>query len=140
MTVVCAWCQQQGRPAVIGEKAPRDGGVTHGICDDHAILLLAEIRKSKRGGSSPRLDSARPDLPAGPVLEPSRERAGRSSRGPPMKVVCAWRQQQGRPAVIREDGPLDDAVLRRLCDDHAVQLLAEVREALARRSLGPHRP
>lgn len=57
-----------------------------------------------------------------------------------MKVVCAWRQQQGRPAVIREEGPLDDAVLRRLCDDHAVQLLAEVREALARRSLGPHRP
>lgn len=44
MKVVCAWCERQGRIAVLREKAPDQGGVSHGICDDHALLLLAEIR------------------------------------------------------------------------------------------------
>lgn len=45
MTVVCAWCQRLGRAAVLGEKEPRDKTVvTHGICDEHVRLVLAEAR------------------------------------------------------------------------------------------------
>lgn len=41
MKVYCAWCEREGRPAFIGEKAPFDDtGVTHGICADHERRLL----------------------------------------------------------------------------------------------------
>jgi len=47
MTVVCAWCQRLGRAAVIGEKEPRDvKAITHGICDEHVLVVLAEARRS----------------------------------------------------------------------------------------------
>ncbi len=41
MKVYCAWCEREGRPAFIGEKAPFDDtSVTHGICADHERRLL----------------------------------------------------------------------------------------------------
>lgn len=41
MKVYCAWCEREGRPAFIGEKAPfEDTTVTHGICADHERRLL----------------------------------------------------------------------------------------------------
>lgn len=43
MKVVCAWCEKQGRPSLLREVEPRGGGVSHGICDDHVQLLLAEL-------------------------------------------------------------------------------------------------
>ena len=47
MTVVCAWCQRLGRAAVLGEKEPLDQAViTHGICDEHVLVVLAEARRS----------------------------------------------------------------------------------------------
>lgn len=54
-----------------------------------------------------------------------------------MKVVCIWCQTQGLPAVLREEEPLDDAVVRGLCNPHAIQLLNDVRKALLKRSLVP---
>jgi hypothetical protein len=45
MKVVCAWCQRQGRLAVLGDKESQQEGVSHGICDDHALLLLAAARQ-----------------------------------------------------------------------------------------------
>jgi hypothetical protein len=46
MIVVCAWCQSLGRAAVLREKEPQeDPAVSHGICDDHAVLMLAEARR-----------------------------------------------------------------------------------------------
>ena len=47
MTVVCAWCQRQGRTTVLREKAPFDRPmVTHGICEEHARAFLAELREA----------------------------------------------------------------------------------------------
>ncbi len=52
MKVVCAWCQEEGRGAVLGEKEPDDDTVTHGICDDHAVRLLADVRAALARGST----------------------------------------------------------------------------------------
>lgn len=54
-----------------------------------------------------------------------------------MKVVCMWCEDQGRPAVLREEEPYDERVTRGLCDAHAVQLINEVRQALLKRLLLP---
>jgi hypothetical protein len=44
MKVYCAWCDREGRPAFIGEKAPfDDGSVTHGICAEHERRLLMTL-------------------------------------------------------------------------------------------------
>jgi len=41
MKVACAWCQHEGRPAVVGEQAPLDDPAeTHGICRRHTLDLL----------------------------------------------------------------------------------------------------
>jgi wyosine [tRNA(Phe)-imidazoG37] synthetase (radical SAM superfamily) len=48
MTVVCAWCQRQGRTTVLREKEPFDRPmVTHGICEEHARAFLTELREAK---------------------------------------------------------------------------------------------
>jgi hypothetical protein len=42
--VMCAWCEQEGRPAGLGERAPLDDqSKTHGICRHHAIDLLSRL-------------------------------------------------------------------------------------------------
>ena len=47
MTVVCAWCQRQGRTTVLREKEPFDRPmVSHGICEEHARAFLAELREA----------------------------------------------------------------------------------------------
>jgi hypothetical protein len=36
---------------MLGEKEPRDSAViSHGICDEHALLVLAEARRPTKGG------------------------------------------------------------------------------------------
>ena len=51
MTVVCAWCQNQGRTTVLREKEPLDWAVvSHGICEEHAKAFLAEVREAKAAG------------------------------------------------------------------------------------------
>lgn len=36
MKVICSWCESEGRPALVREKAPlTDGRETHGICFSH---------------------------------------------------------------------------------------------------------
>ena len=41
MKVTCAWCQHEGRPATLGERAPlEDPAETHGICRRHTVDLL----------------------------------------------------------------------------------------------------
>jgi len=47
MTVVCAWCQRQGRKTVLREKEPLDSPVvSHGICEEHAVAFIAEARET----------------------------------------------------------------------------------------------
>ena len=45
MTVICAWCQREGRPAVLRIEEPRDLPLeTHGICAAHSVQVLAQLR------------------------------------------------------------------------------------------------
>jgi hypothetical protein len=44
MKVTCAWCQREGQPASLGERAPLDDPAeTHGICRRHTLELLGRI-------------------------------------------------------------------------------------------------
>ncbi len=49
MKVVCAWCEKEGKPALIGERAPFfDRRATHGICPFHAFHYRARLRAGLR--------------------------------------------------------------------------------------------
>ncbi len=44
MRVTCAWCQHEGRPATLGERAPLDNPAeTHGICRRHTLDLISRM-------------------------------------------------------------------------------------------------
>jgi hypothetical protein len=44
MRVTCAWCQREGEPANLGERAPLDDPAeTHGICRRHTLGLLDRL-------------------------------------------------------------------------------------------------
>ena len=44
MRVSCAWCQREGEPASLGERAPLDDPAeTHGICRRHTLGLLDRL-------------------------------------------------------------------------------------------------
>jgi len=58
MTVVCAWCQRQGRMTVLREKEPLDyPAISHGICEEHARVFRAEIRAQTAAASLDRRTS-----------------------------------------------------------------------------------
>ncbi len=42
MKIICAWCEVEGKPGLMGERAPMlDDRPTHGICRSHLIGYLA---------------------------------------------------------------------------------------------------
>ena len=43
MTTICAWCEHEGRPAVVPERDATD--VTYGICDAHSARLVEQLHK-----------------------------------------------------------------------------------------------
>jgi len=44
MRIMCAWCQREGEPASLGERAPLDDPAeTHGICRRHTLGLLDRL-------------------------------------------------------------------------------------------------
>jgi hypothetical protein len=44
MKIVCAWCKQEGRPALLGESEPFDDPTeTHGICARHSEKLVEQL-------------------------------------------------------------------------------------------------
>ena len=46
MRQLCAWCEQEGKPGILGEKEPLDDPtVTHGVCDAHQRALLATLTR-----------------------------------------------------------------------------------------------
>ncbi len=48
MIVLCANCIEENRPAFLREIPPyRDQGVSHGLCEEHAEMYLAEIANRK---------------------------------------------------------------------------------------------
>jgi hypothetical protein len=45
MKIVCAYCQAEGRPGVLGEMEPQeDPTVTYGICPEHRLRVEEEAR------------------------------------------------------------------------------------------------
>jgi len=57
MKVVCAWCQREGKAKVLYEKESANDGVSHGICDEHVLAvmaeaLMAEARKTRASASA----------------------------------------------------------------------------------------
>lgn len=94
MIVVCAWCQLQGRPAMLGEKEPRDTDViSHGICDEHALFVLAEARRSMKG---PRVGDD--ELP--PVRRPVSSAADTPARARGRLLIIVLRTAADRLAYF----------------------------------------
>lgn len=44
MKLLCAWCQKEGKPALMAETEPlEDKRETYGICPDHRVQLEARV-------------------------------------------------------------------------------------------------
>jgi hypothetical protein len=53
MKIVCSWCRQEGKPELVGEKAPLDDArETHGICVLHRQAVEARWQVSIQTASS----------------------------------------------------------------------------------------
>ena len=53
--MVCAWCRRDGKPDLMGEKAPlEDPRETHGICDEHFVGLTGQIAEMARARAAAR--------------------------------------------------------------------------------------
>jgi len=47
MRIICSWCRQEGKPELVGDKAPLDDArETHGICLVHRHDVEARWRAS----------------------------------------------------------------------------------------------
>jgi hypothetical protein len=47
MNIICSWCRQEGKPELVGEKAPFDDArETHGICVVHRQDVKARWQAS----------------------------------------------------------------------------------------------
>jgi len=46
MKVVCAWCERLGNVVVLPDKEPQGDAISHGICDEHVLVVLAEARRA----------------------------------------------------------------------------------------------
>lgn len=58
MKVLCAWCEEEGKQALIRESESDPCAMaTHGICREHEVALLKQIavlaRKRKQKGREP---------------------------------------------------------------------------------------
>jgi hypothetical protein len=59
MRTICAWCQREGKPDFLHEKAPFDDPrETHGICDDHFVGLTGQIAEMARARAADRDERA----------------------------------------------------------------------------------
>ena len=48
MKVICSWCRQEGKAALVGEKAPLgDARETHGICVVHQRHIEARLQTAR---------------------------------------------------------------------------------------------
>lgn len=48
MRVLCAWCQKEGKPALIGEKEPlEDPAESHGLCAEHRKQVEDELARHR---------------------------------------------------------------------------------------------
>jgi len=54
MLVLCAWCQQEGKSAVIKGEDDGSGKISHGVCQSHFDALLKDVVKIQQRKSNPR--------------------------------------------------------------------------------------
>jgi len=55
MNIICSWCRQEGKPELVGKKAPFDDTrETHGICVVHRHGVKARWQASIRTASRSR--------------------------------------------------------------------------------------
>lgn len=48
MKLLCAWCEKEGKPALMGEREPLDDpSETHGHCPEHRLEVEAEFARVK---------------------------------------------------------------------------------------------
>ena len=52
MRVVCAWCQRERKLAGLDDDEYQGERISHGICDEHVVVVLAEVRRAISGGSA----------------------------------------------------------------------------------------
>jgi hypothetical protein len=51
MKIICAWCERDGLPALLGEREPlEDSSITHGICPQHLSQLLSTLSSASFPG------------------------------------------------------------------------------------------
>ena len=56
MKIICAWCQRDGKPSLLGEKSPlTNQSETHSICWEHLEWLRTS--REQEALFCPRLDS-----------------------------------------------------------------------------------
>jgi hypothetical protein len=54
MKIICSWCRQEGKPELVGDKAPLDDArETHGICVIHRHAVEAHWQASNRTAPRP---------------------------------------------------------------------------------------
>ena len=59
MKVICAWCEHEGRPSFIGERAPLfDERPTHGICRTHLDGYLLSCGVGAKASASRAYESS----------------------------------------------------------------------------------
>jgi hypothetical protein len=57
--IVCAWCAEEGKPAVIGEKEPLDDpDETTGVCTEHKRQLKRAAEPGAKGALDKEDDAA----------------------------------------------------------------------------------
>jgi hypothetical protein len=50
MKIVCAWCERDGKPSLLGEKEPLDDPLpTHSVCPTHLLELISEVMTRATG-------------------------------------------------------------------------------------------
>ena len=70
MRVVCAWCEREGGPAFLRERAPlEDAATTHGICDRHQAELRASLRKSATARRAAAADGGESFTAEGQIIQ-----------------------------------------------------------------------
>lgn len=60
MKVLCAWCEKEGKPALMGEREPLDDpSETHGLCPEHRLQVEAEFARVRAEAERQRADAER---------------------------------------------------------------------------------
>jgi hypothetical protein len=107
MRVTCAWCQREGEPASLGERAPLDDPAeTHGICRRHTVGLLDRLPSRSFPGVRLLLVVSQHEAALYENLQ--RELAGVNG----VRVMLERRQDAREPQEVTEEPRRDERRVR----------------------------